>query len=153
MRYVKVLVLVLLFFFVMMFFVQNQTSFSQEVPLKLDLLILPPLESSPLAIYTLLLVCFLLGSGCTLAMLIWDRLAISANLTLARMRIRSLEKELQKTRKNVEVAEGKLSDTQNKLSEAETGITEARARAEAAETRAADAESRAAEAPGLPSNA
>ena len=48
MRYIKVLLLVILFFLVMMFFVQNQAAFSQAVPLKLDLLFMPALESAPL---------------------------------------------------------------------------------------------------------
>ncbi len=99
MRYVKVLLLVVLFFLVMMFFVQNQDVFSQAMGLKLDLLFLPPMESAPLPFYTLLLICFLLGALCTLLMLVWDRLSISAKLTMANMRIRSLEKELQKAGK------------------------------------------------------
>lgn len=145
MRYVKVLVLVLLFFFVMLFFVQNQAVFSQAVPLKLNMLILPPMESSPLPVYSLLLICFLLGALCTMAMLIWDRLSISAKLTMANMRIRGLEKDLQKARKNAEATEGTLNDLQTKLSDAETRVTETQAKAAEAETRAAEAEARAAE--------
>ena len=75
MRYIKVLLLVILFFLVMMFFVQNQSAFSQAVALKLDLLFLPPVESAPLPFYTLLIICFVLGALCILAMLMWDRVS------------------------------------------------------------------------------
>lgn len=76
MRYIKVLLLVILFFLVMMFFVQNQGAFSQAVPLKLDLLFLPPVESAPMPFYTLLIICFVLGALCILAMLMWDRVSL-----------------------------------------------------------------------------
>ncbi len=135
MRYVKVLFLVLLFFLVMMFFVQNQGVFSQAMSMKLDLLFTPPMESAPLPFYTLLLVCFLLGALCTLLMLIWDRLSMSAKLTMANMRIRSLERELQKTGKAREAIESKVIDAESRAADAET-------RAADAETRAAEAEAR-----------
>ena len=83
MRYIKVLLLVILFFLVMMFFVQNQSAFSQAVALKLDLLFLPPVESAPLPFYPLLIICFVLGALCILAMLMWDRVSLSAKLTMA----------------------------------------------------------------------
>ena len=92
MRYIKVLLLVILFFLVMMFFVQNQSAFSQAVALKLDLLFLPPVESAPLPFYTLLIICFVLGALCILAMLMWDRVSLSAKLTMANMRARALKR-------------------------------------------------------------
>ena len=96
MRYIKVLLLVILFFLVMMFFVQNQSAFSQAVALKLDLLFLPPVESAPLPFYTLLIICFVLGALCILAMLMWDRVSLSAKLTMANMRARGFEKDVAK---------------------------------------------------------
>ena len=92
MRYIKVLLLVILFFLVMMFFVQNQSAFSQAVALKLDLLFLPPVESAPLPFYTLLIICFVLGALCILAMLMWDRVSLSAKLTMANMRAAALKR-------------------------------------------------------------
>ena len=80
------------------------------------------MESAPLPFYTLLLICFLLGALCTLLMLVWDRLSISAKLTMANMRIRSLEKELQKAGKAQE-------DIQHKVADAETRAAEAEAKA------------------------
>ena len=122
MRYLKVLLLVLLFFFVMLFFVQNQGAFSQAMPLKLDLMFTAPLESRPLPLYSLFLICFLLGALCTMFMLIWDRLRISARLTMSNMRARGLEKDLTKTQKL-------LDETREKLTAAETRCTEAEAKA------------------------
>ena len=100
MRYIKVLLLVILFFLVMMFFVQNQSAFSQAVALKLDLLFLPPVESAPLPFYTLLIICFVLGALCILAMLMWDRVSLSAKLTMANMRARGFEKDVAKALKS-----------------------------------------------------
>lgn len=114
MRYIKVLLLVILFFLVMMFFVQNQTAFSQAVPLRLDLLFIPALESAPLPFYTLLIICFVLGALCILAMLMWDRVSLSAKLTVANMRVRSLEKELAKAAKNTDAVQKKLEASEAK---------------------------------------
>ena len=108
MRYIKVLLLVILFFLVMMFFVQNQGAFSQALPLRLDLLFIPPVESAPLPFYTLLIICFVLGALCILAMLMWDRVSLSAKLTMANMRVRSLEKELAKTAKGTDAVQKQL---------------------------------------------
>ena len=52
MRYIKVFLLVLIFFIVMMFFVQNQASFADPVVLKLDLLVMEPIETIPLPLYS-----------------------------------------------------------------------------------------------------
>ena len=117
MRYIKVLLLVSLFFLVMMFFVQNQGAFSQAVPLKLDLLFLPPVESAPMPFYTLLIICFVLGALCILAMLMWDRVSLSAKLTVANMRVRSLEKELAKAAKSTEAVQKKLEASEAKAAQ------------------------------------
>ena len=117
MRYIKVLLLVILFFLVMMFFVQNQGAFSQAVPLKLDLLFVPPVESAPMPFYTLLIICFVLGALCILAMLMWDRVSLSAKLTVANMRVRSLEKELAKAAKSTEAVQKKLEASEAKAAQ------------------------------------
>ena len=117
MRYIKVLLLVILFFLVMMFFVQNQGAFSQAVPLKLDLLFVPPVESAPMPFYTLLIICFVLGALCILAMLMWDRVSLSAKLTVANMRVRSLEKELAKAAKGAEAVQKKLEASEAKAAQ------------------------------------
>ena len=69
MRYIKVFLLVLLFFVIMMLFVQNQASFSDPVTLKFDPMFAPVMESMPLPRYALLLMSFALGAVVVLAML------------------------------------------------------------------------------------
>ena len=118
MRYIKVLLLVILFFLVMMFFVQNQSAFSQAVALKLDLLfLLPPVESAPLPFYTLLIICFVLGALCILAMLMWDRVSLSAKLTMANMRARGFEKDVAKALKTNEALQKKLDAAEAKAAQ------------------------------------
>ena len=62
MRYIKVFLLVLVFFVVMMFFVQNQASFSDPVTLRLDVLFLPSMESMPIPLYEIILAGFAVGA-------------------------------------------------------------------------------------------
>lgn len=136
MRYIKVLLLVILFFLVMMFFVQNQAAFSQAVPLKLDLLFMPALESAPLPFYTLLIICFVLGALCILAMLMWDRVSLSAKLTVANMRVRSLEKELAKAAKNTDAVQKKLEASEAKAAQLAEDVENAKKAASDAAARA-----------------
>lgn len=126
MRYIKVFLLVVLFFLVMMFFVQNQQSFSQTMPLKLDLLFMAPLESAPLPFYTLLIICFVLGGLCVLAMLLWDRLSLSAKATMTGMRARTLEKDLVKSVKNTEAVQKKLEEAEARIAQLTSDLEEAR---------------------------
>ena len=116
MRYIKVFLLVLLFLLVMMFFVQNQTSFSDPVVLRFDLLFLPPLESMPLPLYVLMLCCFGIGAVVVLIMLLWDRIVIAGRLSLAKRTVSSLEKKGRKPAERFkqrdrshEVCRGKIS--------------------------------------------
>ena len=102
MRYIKVFLLVLLFFVIMMLFVQNQASFSDPVTLKFDPLFAPAMESIPLPRYALLLICFALGAGLVLAMLVWDRLSLSSRLAVATRRGNSLQKQLDKANAQIE---------------------------------------------------
>jgi hypothetical protein len=126
MRYIKVLLAIVFFYFVMLFFVQNQESLSQTMQLKLDLMFVPPMQSMPLSFYMLSLICFLLGGVCTLIMLLWDRLSISANLGSSRRRVKTVEKELAKSSEALETLKKELEQTV--------------ARAETAEARAVQAE-------------
>ena len=114
MRYIKVFLLVLVFFFVMMFFVQNQGSFSDPVVLRLDLL---------------LLISFALGALMVLLMLMWDRMTATGCLAGARRRITSLEKQLKAAQ------EAAASEKEKLLAEK----AELQASLEAAERRAAQA--------------
>ena len=102
MRYIKVFLLVLLFFVIMMLFVQNQASFSDPVTLKFDPMFAPVMESMPLPRYALLLMSFALGAVVVLAMLLWDRLSLSSRLGAARRRANSLQKQLDKANAQIE---------------------------------------------------
>jgi len=102
MRYIKVLLAIVFFYFVMVFFVQNQESLSQTMQLKLDLMFAPPMKSMPLSFYMLALICFLAGGICTLFILLWDRLSISASLSGNRRRLKTMEKELAKSTEALE---------------------------------------------------
>ena len=102
MRYIKVFLFVLLFFLIMMLFVQNQASFSDPVTLKFDPLFAPAMESIPLPRYALLLICFAMGAGLVLAMLVWDRLSLSSRLAVASRRGNSLQKQLDKANAQIE---------------------------------------------------
>ena len=125
MRYIKVFLAIVFFYFVMLFFVQNQVSLSQTMQLKLDLMFAPPMESVPLSFYMLALICFLLGGVCALIMLLWDRLSLAAQLGSSRRRLKTAENELAKSSENLETLKKELA--------------QAVARAETAETRAVQA--------------
>ncbi len=115
MRYLKVFLLVLIFFIVMMFFVQNQASFSDPVILKLDLLIIPEMESIPLPLYSVMLICFALGAFIVLLMLMWDRVTISSRAIAARRKAMNLEKKLNQVETELASLSTKHAETETKL--------------------------------------
>ena len=129
MRYIKVFLLVLVFFFVMMFFVQNEGAFSDPVVLLVNVLFLTTMESIPMPLYSLMLICFALGALMVLLMLMWDRMTATGCLAGARRRITSLEKQLKAAQ------EAAASEKEKLLAEK----AELQASLEAAERRAAQA--------------
>ena len=120
MRYIKVFLSIVFFYFVMMFFVQNQDALSQTMPLKLDLMVIPPMQSLPISFYTLALISFLLGGICALLMLIWDRLTISASLGSSRRRLKAVERELAKAGETLETLKKELDQAVTRADAAET---------------------------------
>jgi ATP adenylyltransferase len=94
MRYIKVLLLVLLFFISMLFFFQNQETLGRNMELSLNLFFLPPMKAVALPTYFVLLAGFLLGALFAVAFLFWEKLALSAKLMKANWRVRNLEKEV-----------------------------------------------------------
>jgi ATP adenylyltransferase len=94
MRYIKVLLLVLLFFVSMLFFFQNQETLGRDMALKLHLFFLPPLKPVTLPTYFILLAGFLAGALFAMLLLLWDKLALSAKLMKAQWKVRNLEKEV-----------------------------------------------------------
>lgn len=117
MRYLKVFGLVLVFFLVMMFFVQNQASFADPVALRLDLMFFPPMESVPLPLYSIMLICFALGAGLVLLMLMWDRMAIASRLTVMRRKAVALEKKTQRLEGEIAKATKDADDAKAKYKE------------------------------------
>ena len=101
MRYIKVFLLVLLFFVVMLFFVQNQEQFSNAVSLKFDPMVIPQITTPPVPRYALLLICFTFGALVVLAMLGWDRITLGTRLSASRHRVSSLQKQLEKAKEEI----------------------------------------------------
>ncbi len=125
MRYIKVFLLVLIFFIVMMFFVQNQASFADPVVLTLDLLVIEPIQTIPLPLYSVMLICFALGAFIVLLMLMWDRVTLSSRVMAARRRANAFEKKLNKVETELNSLTTKYSESENKL-KAELDATQKR---------------------------
>lgn len=124
MRYVKVLLLVLVFFLTMVFFFQNQEALSKEMTLRLHLFFTDPMVSIPLPFYFLVLAAFLVGALLTICVLVWDKFHLSARLMKATWRVRALEKDL--ARMQTPVSGGLKLFSKTKASpEAATPATEA----------------------------
>jgi hypothetical protein len=115
MRYLKVFLLVLFFLLVMMFFVQNQASFADPVVLRFDVFFLPPVESVPLPLYSIMLVCFALGALTVLLMLILDRMTIMYRLS-------SIKKEKKTLGKKLEALQADLDKTEEAYKAAEARL-------------------------------
>ena len=96
MRYIKVLLLILLFFVSMLFLFQNQEALVRDMTLKLNLFFLPPMKPVSLPTYFILLAGFLLGGLFSMALLLWDKFSLSAKLMKAQWKVRNLEKEVAK---------------------------------------------------------
>ncbi|MBQ4616025.1 MAG: LapA family protein [Mailhella sp.] len=131
MRYIKVFLLVLLFFVIMMLFVQNQAQFSDAVTLKFDPMFAPAMESIPLPRYALLLICFALGAFVVLAMLLWDRLSLSSRLAAARRRGNSLQKQLDKANAQLAKVTEEKKQVEAEFAAAQEALKEAKAAAAA----------------------
>ena len=131
MRYIKVFLLVVLFFVIMMLFVQNQAQFSDAVTLKFDPMFAPAMESIPLPRYALLLICFALGAFVVLAMLLWDRLSLSSRLAAARRRGNSLQKQLDKANAQLAKVTEEKKQVEAEFAAAQEALKEAKAAAAA----------------------
>ncbi|WP_297829518.1 lipopolysaccharide assembly protein LapA domain-containing protein [uncultured Desulfovibrio sp.] len=101
MRYVKVLLLAILFFLALVFFFQNQNALSQNLVLTLNLFFLPPMASIPLPFYFMIVAAFLVGAVLAIAFLVWDKVNLSARLMKSKWRVSSLEREVEKLRKQL----------------------------------------------------
>lgn len=72
MRYIKVLLLAIVFLSCSRILFQNQGPLSQDMVLTLHLFFIPPMHSIPLPFYFLVIAAFALGSLLTLSFLVWD---------------------------------------------------------------------------------
>lgn len=115
MRYIKVLILAIFFFFALMFFFQNQGPLSQHMEMTLNLFFIPPFITRPLPFYFLLIGAFLIGCLLSLAFLLWDKFATSAKLVRSRWKVKSLETEVDKLREALGKAQEKAKIEQAQL--------------------------------------
>ncbi len=102
MRYIKVLLMVLLIFLALVFFFQNQKPLSQEMVLTLNLFFIPPMSSISLPLYFVVASAFVVGAVLATCFFWWNKVSMSTRLMTSKWRVRSLEKELIKTRKALE---------------------------------------------------
>ena len=109
MRYIKFLLLAIVFFLALVFFFQNQGPLSQDMVLTLHLFFIPPMHSIPLPFYFLVIVAFALGALLTLSFLVWDKLNLSARLMKHKWHISNLEREMAKLKKKSDVEASKFS--------------------------------------------
>lgn len=104
MRYLKVLALVILFFFSMVFFVQNTPELGKTVVLSIELLQYK-FTSQELPYYLLILTAFAVGAVITLLYFMGDKIRLSGQLRTCRTRMANLEQEVNSLR-NMPLDEG-----------------------------------------------
>ena len=92
MRYLKAMMLALLFVVSMLFFVQNNVPLSTSIQLEFKLITLH-LTSVPLPLYLFVLAAFLLGVVFSLGFLLVDRIRLGLELKALRRQHASLEDE------------------------------------------------------------
>ncbi|BAV91787.1 conserved hypothetical protein [Candidatus Desulfovibrio trichonymphae] len=102
MRYLRMLLLVVLVFLALIFFFQNQNTLSQDLVLSLNLFFIPAMTSLPLPFYFIVIAAFFLGAILSFAVLVWDKVHLSARLMKNKWRIASLEREVGKLQKKLE---------------------------------------------------
>jgi len=98
MRFIKVLFLLALFVFSILFFSQNNDALLQELTLVLDIPYVATLHSIPLPFGFLILFAFVAGSLMTLIYFAVDKFRNSARIRENHTRISSLEQELNSLR-------------------------------------------------------
>ena len=137
MRYIKVLLLAVVFFLALVFFFQNQGALSQSMVLTLNLFFIPAMSSIALPFYFLVIAAFACGALMTLGFLVWDKVNLTARLMKQKWQISSLERELEKTKKKLG-ADTARAQFLSKNSKAEAAAPVAVAAAAAEESLAPD---------------
>lgn len=111
MRYLKVLLLAVLFFLAMIFFFQNQEPLSQQTVLGLNLFFIPPMQSIPLPFYFIVIAAFLVGCVLAVCMLLWDKFSSGAKLMKAKWQVSSLERQVAALQKKLDNVTAKALPT------------------------------------------
>jgi len=101
MRYLKVLALVVFFFFSMLFFVQNTAVLSNALALKLDLFEWH-IETASFPVYLLILLSFVAGAFLSLAYFFLEKVRLSSKVRAGKTKIAALEKEVEELRPAIE---------------------------------------------------
>lgn len=104
MRFIKVLFLLALFVFAILFFNQNNDVLLQELTLILDIPYVVTLHSIPLPFMVIVLAAFMAGSVMTLVYFAVDKFRSASKLKECRTRMASLEQELNSLR-NMPISE------------------------------------------------
>ncbi|MBI9078226.1 MAG: LapA family protein [Pseudodesulfovibrio sp.] len=98
MRFIKVLLLLALFVFSILFFTQNDDALLQELTLKLDIFSITTLHSIPLPLSVLILASFVAGSILTMFYFVVDKFRATSRLKECKTRMASLEQEVNSLR-------------------------------------------------------
>jgi len=97
MKYLRVAALILLFFFSMLFFVQNHELLSTTVRLQLSIFGLE-LHSKLIPYYLIVLLAFVLGGFISLAYLLAEKIRLGSEIRQGRSKIKDLEEEVNSLR-------------------------------------------------------
>jgi uncharacterized membrane protein YciS (DUF1049 family) len=104
MRFIKILFLLALFVFSILFFSQNNDVLMQALTLKLEIPYAMTLHSVPLPFGVLILAAFVAGALLTMCYLIADKIRSGSKLRECKTRMASLEQELNSLR-NMPISE------------------------------------------------
>lgn len=116
MRFVKVLFLLALFVFSILFFSQNNDVLLQELTLKLEIPYAMTLHSVPLPFGVLILAAFVAGALLTMVYFGIDKVRAGSKLKECKTRMASLEQELNSLR-NMPISEEPYGATEEKKAE------------------------------------
>jgi lipopolysaccharide assembly protein A len=97
MKYLRIAVLILLFFLSMLFFVQNQEILSKTTRLYLSIFGLE-LHSKEIPYYLIILLAFVAGGFVTLAYFLAEKIRLGAELKRSKSKIKNLEEEVKSLR-------------------------------------------------------
>ncbi len=98
MRYIKVLIIVFLFFFCMIFFVQNTEILSTTIKLKFHLFGFN-FTSSPIPVYVFILVAFVVGAIVSMLYFILEKIRHVQEIKRYKERLKNLEEEVDSLRR------------------------------------------------------